>query len=155
MPRTFSKRFSRRRLGRHILSLCRCHPLCHSRSFDLSDYLSRRPDNTRSQNICDRFAEVAHLWGDNTSLYVSETDRTIRRISLSTGNLARRGSSSECKWPYPPSNTPALADGSGTEARFGFPNAIWGDCRILYVSDGYTLRTVDPMTGETHTIASD
>ncbi len=100
--------------------------------------------------------EVAHLWGDNTNLYVTETNCTIRRISLSTAEISPvAGSSSECKWPYPPSNLPALVDGSGTEARFGFPNAIWGDGRILYISDGYTLRTVHPMTGETHTIAGD
>src|SRR5213594_2531852 len=100
--------------------------------------------------------EVAHLWGDNTNLYVTETNCTIRRISLSTAEVSLvAGSSSECKWPYPPSNPPALVDGSGTEARFGFPNAIWGDGRILYISDGYTLRTVDPMAGETHTIAGD
>jgi hypothetical protein len=100
--------------------------------------------------------EVAHLWGDNTNLYVTETNCTIRRISLSTAEISLvAGSSSECKWPYPPSNLPALVDGSGTEARFGFPNAIWGDGRILYISDGYTLRTVHPVTGETHTIAGD
>ncbi|HYR90837.1 MAG TPA: hypothetical protein VE422_42640 [Terriglobia bacterium] len=89
------------------------------------------------------------LWGDGARLYVTDAgDCTIRKVSLSTAEVSLLAGNPGCD-----PNT--FKDGSGTEARFRRPTSIWGDGQLLFVTDGYTLRTVHPVTGETHTIAGD
>src|SRR5262245_31076946 len=47
------------------------------------------------------------------------------------------------------------SDGVGSEARFQFPNAVWGDGTYLYVSDqrGLAIRRIDLSSGEVRLIA--
>jgi len=49
----------------------------------------------------------------------------------------------------------SVIDGVGAQAQFVNAYELWSDGRLLYVLDRFTLRTVDPRTGETHTIAGD
>jgi hypothetical protein len=89
-----------------------------------------------------------NIWGDAANLYVSGYDCTIRKVSLSTAVVSLLAGNPDC-------NPRVLRDGAGSEARFLSPNSIWSDGRLLFITDSRTLRTVHPVTGETHTIAGD
>jgi len=92
--------------------------------------------------------EAGALWGDGANLYVTGSNRTIRKVNLATREVSVLAGD--------PTITPgAIHDGTGTDAHFASPNSIWGDGRLLYVTDRSTVRTVHPATGETHTIAGD
>jgi hypothetical protein len=74
-------------------------------------------------------------------------------VSLNTGETAILAGNFD-KWNCQAVDvkTPPI-DGTGTEAFFPELRAITGDGRLLYVVDSTTIRSVDPQTGETHTIA--
>src|SRR5262249_27062153 len=88
------------------------------------------------------------IWGDGINLYVTTSDGTIQRVNIATRQVSiLAGVRAGVAGP--------IADGTGSAARFTTPRGIWGDGRQLYVTDRSTVRTVHPVTGETHTIAGD
>lgn len=92
---------------------------------------------------------LSGIWGDGTYLYVTEYSGCgIGRINLSTAERSFvAGKAHTC------SSNPIPVDGTASDTVFSNLKAITGDGRLLYVLDGFTVRSVDPNTGETHTIA--
>jgi sugar lactone lactonase YvrE len=110
------------------------------------------PSTAQKTLLATGFRVPTGMWGDAQSLYLAEAYQcVIKKVSLSTGAITiLAGHSENCK--RPDVKTPP-ADGTGANAFFPDLGAITGDGRLLYVIDSTTVRTVDPQTGETHTIA--
>ncbi|PYS42098.1 MAG: hypothetical protein DMG14_05060 [Acidobacteria bacterium] len=93
------------------------------------------------------FAGPTNIWGDNTSLYISDSfNSVIRRISLSSGTVSTIAGSALRR---------GITDGTGANARFGVPLGIWGDGTNLYVADAVfdTIRKIVLDSGTVTTIA--
>ncbi len=97
-----------------------------------------------------RFGFIEGLWGDGTFLYVADLgNRTIRKVEIASGNVTTLAGSPGAQ---------ALADGTGSAARFLAPRPIWGDGTNLYVGDisnsARLIRRVSISTGQVTTIAN-
>src|SRR5438128_1738293 len=89
------------------------------------------------------FLGIRAIWGAGTNLSVGDAC-TIRKVAISNFNVTTFvGGADAC----------THVDGTKDVARFQTINDIWGNGRILYVASGYTVRTVDLVTGETRTLA--
>ncbi len=96
-----------------------------------------------------RFNFPGGTWGDGAgNLYVSDTNNhTIRKVVLSSGvvtTLAGTAGSS------------GTTDGTGSAARFSFPEGLWGDgLGNLYLADtgSHTIRKIVIATGVVTTLA--
>ena len=93
----------------------------------------------------------AGIWGDGTYLYLADARGcAIVKVNVNTGESAvLAGHFGNCQTidVQPP------VDGIGADAFFPNLRAITGDGHLLYVVDSTTVRSVDPQTGETHTVA--
>jgi hypothetical protein len=89
---------------------------------------------------------VEGLWADDSYAYVSDR-YAIRRIDLATKQVTTiAGSVAES----------GTADGIGTDARFGYLGALWGDGSNLYIVDHYTaIRKLELATGKVTTLIRD
>jgi hypothetical protein len=93
------------------------------------------------------FRGPAGIWGDGTSLYVSDSfNNVIRKINLATTEVTT------------PAGAPGVFgsfDGTGSAARFYNPAEIWGDRSTLFVADtsNHSIRKVVIATGQVTTIA--
>jgi hypothetical protein len=89
---------------------------------------------------------VGGIWADDSYAYVSD-QYAIRRIDLTTKQVTTiAGSTTES----------GTADGIGTDARFGYLGALWGDGSNLYIVDHYTaIRKLELATGKVTTLISD
>jgi hypothetical protein len=76
--------------------------------------------------------EARSLWGDGQHLYITGWNHTIRKVNMTTGEVSIV---------------------TGAEARLDAPNSIWSDGRFLFITDKSTVRAVNPVSGETYTIA--
>ena len=92
-----------------------------------------------------RFDQAGGIWGDQSSLYVTDS-ATIRKIALATTQVTTLAGKARER---------DTVDGVGTAALFNSPLGIWGDTTFLYVTEntGYTVRRVRKSNGETVTIA--
>ena len=98
-----------------------------------------------------RFLYLLGIWGDGTSLFVTDTANcTIRKIELATAEVSTFAGKSCGN-----SNSPrtSIVDGVGSAARLANPSAIWGDGTSLYVTDSNTIRRIDIKTRAVRTIA--
>jgi len=91
---------------------------------------------------------------DGTNLYVADSgNNRIVSIAISTGTVTQLAGSSTFT-----SGSADSSDGAGATATFWYPAGIYYDStnNILYVADmnNNLIRTVDPSTGLTSTIAS-
>ena len=69
------------------------------------------------------------VWGDGTFLYVVEVNGdTIRRVAIASPHAVTT--------PVGSADNEGFVNGTGSAARFNFPQTIWGDGLNLYVSDG-------------------
>jgi len=94
------------------------------------------------------------IWGDATHLYVPDYfNCVVQKITIATGQMyPLAGHVPKCRSVDEPL---APVDGIGAEAFFPDMRGITGDGRVLFILDGSTIRTIDPQSGETHTIAGD
>jgi sugar lactone lactonase YvrE len=94
-----------------------------------------------------RFNYPGHTTTDGTNLYVADSsDYTIRKIVIATGAVTTlAGKSGE--WGF--------VDGTGADARFGYPVDITTDGTNLYVTDtdNYTIRKIVIATGAVTSLA--
>lgn len=94
-----------------------------------------------------RFYFPRGICTDGNRLYVADTENsTIRNISLQTANVATLAGTA---------GAPGFSDGTGTAARFRYPESIVSDQAHLYVADSgnHTVRKIVKATGEVTTIA--
>ena len=109
------------------------------------------PGNVDGVGSAARFSKPSGIWGDGTSLYVTDASAgTIRKIAMDTGLVTTLAGS--------PSQTPVQyenIDGIGAAARFQSPRGIWGDGTFLYVTDDgmHNVRRIRIANGETTTVA--
>jgi len=82
-----------------------------------------------------RFNEPHHITTDGTNLYVTDSNDTIRKIVVTTGEVTTIAGMA-----YDYSST----DGTGSAARFNMPWSITTDGKNLYVGDksNYTIRKI-------------
>jgi hypothetical protein len=101
-----------------------------------------------------RLGSSVGIWGDAAYLYLADAfNCVIQKVTRNTGDMrVLAGHFQNCHNPDVPLGP---VDGLGAEAFFPSLAAITGDGHLLYVMDGPILRSVDPNTGETHTIAGD
>jgi DNA-binding beta-propeller fold protein YncE len=94
-----------------------------------------------------RFNYPGHTTTDGTNLYVADSsDYTIRKIVIATGAVTTlAGKAGE--WGF--------VDGTGADARFGYPVGITTDGTNLYVTDtdNYTIRKIVIATGAVTSLA--
>jgi sugar lactone lactonase YvrE len=94
-----------------------------------------------------RFNSPSSITTDGTNLYVADTsNHTIRKIVISTGAVTTLAGSAALS---------GSTDGTGTAARFSYPDGITTDGTNLYVADDYyaTIRKIVISTGAVTTIA--
>src|SRR5262249_37225873 len=82
----------------------------------------------------------ASMWSDGEFLYTSTASLSgggeIRRIDLSTGEVMRFAGDL--------ASTLSPVDGFGAQARFPYPQAIWGNDDALFVLDMFLERCTQP-----------
>lgn len=94
-----------------------------------------------------RFVDPASLtWDGAGTLYITETSAyKIRKLVVGTGAVTTVAGD--------PSMGRDSVDGVGTSARFYEPTgAAWDGTGSLYVADGFTVRKLDPASGEVTTL---
>ncbi len=87
--------------------------------------------------------------GDSNNLYVSDTDNhVIKKISLNPGTTSILAGQT---------GTSGHDNGTGSAARFTYPEGTWSDGTYLYVADSgsHTIRKVVIATGEVTTLAGE
>jgi DNA-binding beta-propeller fold protein YncE len=65
------------------------------------------------------------ITSDGTSLYVSDTNSTIRRIDIASAEVTTLAGSADSR---------GSADGTGSAARFDTPSGITSDGTSLYIA---------------------
>jgi hypothetical protein len=92
------------------------------------------------------FQSPEGVWGDGTSLYLADRGNcVIRKIDIATGTVTTfAGQAGQCA---------AAVDGFGTAAAFVRPRGLWGDGAHLYVTDAFTIRSIDLSTAQVQTLA--
>lgn len=89
------------------------------------------------------FTDLHAMWGDSLNLYVSDyVGFTIRKLEFATGRVTTIAG-----------QTFGYADGHARDARFYYPEAIWGDGTNLYIADQSAVRRLDLSTSVVSTIA--
>jgi len=94
-----------------------------------------------------RFYAPSGVWGDDKTLYVADSgNHSIRKIVLETGQVTTLAGSAGAS---------GAIDATGSAARFGFVEGLWGDGTNLYVADvgNRTIRSVEIASGNVTTIA--
>lgn len=93
-----------------------------------------------------RFNVLNGITTDGISLYVTDSNNTIRRIVIESGKVTTLAGSP---------GAAGSADGKQDKARFNLPGRITTDGPNLYVTDFYnrTIRKIELSTGEVTTIA--
>jgi YVTN family beta-propeller protein len=90
-----------------------------------------------------RFFQNSGIWGDGTNLYVGDSGNgTIRKIVIATGTVST---------PVSVAQNFAADDSIGMNARFFYPQSIWGDGSYLYATDQYAIRKLGPVLSPTLT----
>ena len=86
------------------------------------------------------------IWGDGIHLYLTQNG-VIRRLELATNEVTTVAGSA---------SVTGLADGVGSQARFGSVRGIWGDGANLYVTDFWasSVRKIELATGAVTTVAN-
>lgn len=93
-----------------------------------------------------RFNYLGGITSDGSSLYVTDSNNTIRRILISSGAVTTLAGAP---------GTSGSTDGAPATARFNLPARLTTDGPNLYVSDfgNSTIRKIDLATGTVSTIA--
>jgi len=93
-----------------------------------------------------RFFVPRSVWGDGQFLYVAEIS-TIRRVEIATAQVTTIAGLPQ---------TIGYVDAVGEDARFWYPDGLWGDGKYLYVSEFFNraIRRIDLSTREVTTFIS-
>jgi hypothetical protein len=104
------------------------------------------PGTRQTAVFSDGLSRTFAMWSDGRRLFVTD-GCTIRKFNLPDNqSTLLAGQSTTCL-------VNVQQDGVPPNVVFSSLDALWGDGSTLYVVDGSTIRTVDAITGETHTIA--
>src|SRR5436853_6161777 len=125
------------------------NPLAAATDYVINDYAGATGGigSTDAIGSAARFYAPSGIWSDGANVYVADGgNHTIRRIDLTTAQVTTLAGA-----PGPAGSV----DGTGSAARFGYIEGLWGDGSYLYVADvgNRTIRKVEIASGNVTTLA--